>query len=82
MLKGKELTLLIDDEAKDWLANIGFDVTFGARPLKRTIQKYVSNPLAQELLAGNFDNGDTIRVSVGEKGKLKFHKVEVTVERD
>ena len=82
MLKGKELTLLIDDEAKDWLANIGFDVTFGARPLKRTIQKYVSNPLAQGLLAGNFDNGDTIRVSVGEKGKLKFHKVEVTVERD
>jgi len=74
MLKAKELKLEITDEAKDWLANIGYDVTFGARPLKRTIQKYLINPLSQELLAGNFVNGDTIKVTVGEKGKLEFNK--------
>jgi len=74
MLKVREIKLIIDDETKDWLANIGFDVTFGARPLKRTIQKYVANPLAQELLAGNFGDRDTIKISVGDKGKLEFSK--------
>ncbi len=74
MLKAREIKLVINDETKDWLVNIGYDVTFGARPLKRTIQKYVANPLAQELLAGNFGNGDTIKISVGEKGKLVFGK--------
>ncbi len=74
MLKERDIKLIINDETKDWLANIGYDVTFGARPLKRTIQKYVANPLAQELLAGNFGDGDTIKITVGEKGKLAFSK--------
>jgi len=74
MLKTREIKLVIDDETKDWLVNVGYDVTFGARPLKRTIQKYVANPLAQELLAGNFGDGDTIKISVSEKGKLAFSK--------
>jgi ATP-dependent Clp protease ATP-binding subunit ClpB len=58
----------------DSFAQLGYDVTFGARPLKRTIQKYLVNPLSQELLAGNFVNGDTIKVTVGEKGALMFSK--------
>ena len=74
MLKAREIKLVVDNETKDWLANIGYDVTFGARPLKRTIQKYVANPLAQELLAGNFGDGDAINITVGEKGKLVFSK--------
>jgi ATP-dependent Clp protease ATP-binding subunit ClpB len=74
MLKAKDLKLDIGDETKDWLANVGYDVTFGARPLKRTIQKYLVNPLSQELLAGNFVGGDTIKVTVGESAKLKFRK--------
>jgi len=74
MLKVKDIKLIIDDETKDWLANIGYDVTFGARPLKRTIQKYLINPLSQELLAGNFVGGDTINVTVGEDAKLEFSK--------
>ena len=74
LLKVKEIDISIDDEAKDWLANVGYDVTFGARPLKRTIQKYLVNPLSQELLAGNFVSGDTIIVSVGESAKLVFSK--------
>ena len=73
-LKQNDMTLKVSDEAKDWLANIGYDVTYGARPLKRTIQKYLVNPLSQELLAGNFVSGDTIKVSVGENAKLEFTK--------
>ena len=73
-LKQNEMTLEVSDEAKDWLANLGYDVTYGARPLKRTIQKYLVNPLSQELLAGNFVNGDTIKVSVGDSAKLVFSK--------
>jgi ATP-dependent Clp protease ATP-binding subunit ClpB len=74
MLKSRDIKLVFNDETKDWLVNVGYDVTFGARPLKRTIQKYVANPLAQELLAGNFGDGDTIKITVGEKGKLAFRK--------
>jgi ATP-dependent Clp protease ATP-binding subunit ClpB len=74
MLKAKDLNLEISDETKDWLVNIGYDVTFGARPLKRTIQKYLVNPLSQELLGGNFVGGDTIKVTVGDSAKLEFRK--------
>jgi ATP-dependent Clp protease ATP-binding subunit ClpB len=80
LLKDKEIILDVDDEAKDWLAKLGYDVTYGARPLKRTIQKYLTNPLSQELLMGNFNDGDSIKVTVGNDGKLKFHKAEVVVE--
>jgi ATP-dependent Clp protease ATP-binding subunit ClpB len=74
MLRDKEMIIEVSDEAKDWLTNLGYDVTFGARPLKRTIQKYLVNPLSQELLMDNFTGGDTIKVDVGEKGKLEFSK--------
>ncbi len=74
MLKDKEITLDVSDEAKDWLAQLGYDVTYGARPLKRVIQKYLINPLSQELLAGNFVDGDNIKVSVGKRVGLVFSK--------
>ncbi|HQI40719.1 MAG: ATP-dependent chaperone ClpB [Ignavibacteriales bacterium UTCHB2] len=74
MLQEKEITLDVSDDAKDWLAQLGYDVTFGARPLKRVIQKYLINPLSQELLAGNFVDGDTIKVNVSERVGLVFSK--------
>ncbi|BDQ03545.1 ATP-dependent chaperone ClpB [Ignavibacterium sp.] len=74
MLKDKEIILDVSDEAKDWLAQLGYDVTYGARPLKRVIQKYLVNPLSQELLAGNFTDGDTIKVDVAERVGLVFTK--------
>ena len=73
-LSEKEITLVVSDEAKDWLAQTGYDVTYGARPLKRVIQKYLVNPLAQELLAGNFGNGDKIKVNVAPRVGLSFSK--------
>ena len=79
LLRDKEIILDVEDEAKDWLAKLGYDVTYGARPLKRTIQKYLINPLSQELLMGNFSNGDIIKVMLGHSGKLLFNKAEVIV---
>ncbi|MBZ0200072.1 MAG: ATP-dependent chaperone ClpB [Ignavibacteriaceae bacterium] len=74
MLTQREIELNVTDEVKDWLVQIGYDVTYGARPLKRTIQKYLVNPLSKELLAGNFENGNTINIIVGETGHLSFNK--------
>lgn len=73
-LSEREITIVVSDEAKDWLAQTGYDVTYGARPLKRVIQKYLVNPLAQELLAGNFADGDTIKVNVSPRVGLTFSK--------
>jgi ATP-dependent Clp protease ATP-binding subunit ClpB len=74
MLKEKDIVLEVDDEAKDWLAKLGYDVTYGARPLKRTVQKYLINPLSQELLAGHFESGDTVSITQSSNAGLEFHK--------
>jgi len=73
-LAEKNISLEVTDEAKDFILQVGYDVTFGARPLKRTIQRYITNPLAAELLMGKFTSGDTIRVDTDEKGKIAFKK--------
>jgi ATP-dependent Clp protease ATP-binding subunit ClpB len=74
MLTQKEIKLDVNNEVKDWLAKLGYDVTFGARPLKRTIQRHLINPLSQEILMGNFGDGDTIKVTLSEDGGLTFKK--------
>lgn len=74
MLAEKGLSLAIEDEVKDFIIQHGYDVTFGARPLKRTIQKYLVNPLAAELLMNKFESGDTIYVKYPGAGKLEFEK--------
>jgi ATP-dependent Clp protease ATP-binding subunit ClpB len=58
----------LTDTARELLANLGFDPTYGARPLKRVIQKELQNPLAEKLLAGEIQDGETVRVSAGEGG--------------
>lgn len=72
--KNNDITLNIDSEAKDWLAKLGYDITFGARPLKRTIQNHITNRLAEKILAGEILPGDKLEVSVSEAGKFKFLK--------
>lgn len=74
MLHDKNISMELSDDAKDWLAELGYDVAYGARPLKRIIQRYLINPLSQELLLGNFVSGDEILVEQGEKGNLIFNK--------
>ncbi len=67
------LDLVVSDQALDRLGEAGFDPVYGARPLKRAIQQQLENPLAQEILAGNFMADDTIKVDVGPDG-LVFSK--------
>jgi ATP-dependent Clp protease ATP-binding subunit ClpB len=71
-LKDRELHLEISDAARDFLGNVGYDPVFGARPLKRAIQKHLENRLAEDLLAGRFEPGDTIIVDVSPNGELVF----------
>ena len=74
LLAGKELKLELSDAAKVRLADLGFDPVFGARPLKRVIQKELQNQLAKQLLAGHFVPGDTVQVGYDD-GTLTFHRL-------
>jgi ATP-dependent Clp protease ATP-binding subunit ClpB len=70
-LAERKITLELTDAAKELLAEEGWDPAFGARPLKRAIQKLIENPLARELLAGRFAEGDTVAADVGD-GEIVF----------
>jgi ATP-dependent Clp protease ATP-binding subunit ClpB len=72
-LAERGLRLELTDAARDALAEAGWDPTYGARPLKRAIQRMLENPLALRLLEGEFAEGDTVRVDAGEDG-LVFDK--------
>jgi ATP-dependent Clp protease ATP-binding subunit ClpB len=65
-LSERELTLDVSPEVMDKLASVGFDPVYGARPLKRAIQQYLENPLAQEILQGKFEPGTVIKASLQE----------------
>ena len=58
------LTILLNDDARDWLVDKGYDPQFGARPLRRTLQRFVESPLSKRLLRGEFRGGDTVLVTV------------------
>ena len=64
LLEDRKITIELDAKARHWLADRGYDPTYGARPLKRTIQKTVQDPLAQMLLAGEIRDGETVKIGV------------------
>ena len=64
-----------EPNAIEWLSILGFDPNYGARPLKRTIQKYVTDVLARKILSGEFSNGDKVKLSANETGDFIFNKV-------
>ena len=72
LLDEKQLTLTLSDTAREWLANQGYDPAYGARPLKRVIQKHVQDKLAEKILAGEIKDGEAISIDVGD-GALVFH---------
>jgi ATP-dependent Clp protease ATP-binding subunit ClpB len=74
MLKLKNIAYEVSDSALEWLSNIGFDPQFGARLLKRAIQKYITDPLSVKLLSGEFSSGDKIYIDCSENGKFIFSK--------
>jgi ATP-dependent Clp protease ATP-binding subunit ClpC len=84
-LKEQEAKLLVTDEVEDFLAKEGYDPNFGARPLRRTIQHVIEDPLSEGLLANRFHPGDTIQAELDEDGELVFEiteREEPTLEAD
>ena len=78
LLADRKITLMLDDQARTWLANKGYDPVYGARPLKRVIQKQVQDPLAEQVLNGTVKDGDTVLVSVRD-GHLTVNGEDVKV---
>ncbi|MCW8308155.1 ATP-dependent chaperone ClpB [Acidiphilium sp. PA] len=68
LLADRKITLRLDQAARDWLANEGYDPVYGARPLKRVIQRSLQNRLASAILAGTIHDGETVKVGVDEDG--------------
>ena len=74
-LAGRKITLDIDEAARKWLADEGYDPVFGARPLKRVIQRSLQDQLAGMILAGDVKDGDSVQVSAGADGLLVGDRV-------
>ena len=77
-LMGRKITLAFDDAAKTWLADEGYDPVFGARPLKRVIQRALQDPLAELLLSRDVKDGDTVAVSAGAEGLIIGDRIGAT----
>ena len=76
-LSERSIKLEINEEAKAWLAHRGYDPVYGARPLRRAIQRYVENPISTRILQGEFKEGDTIAISLQEDN-LRFATLKPT----
>jgi ATP-dependent Clp protease ATP-binding subunit ClpB len=72
LLEDRKITIELDAKAREWLAEKGYDPAYGARPLKRAIQKEVQDPLAEMILAGSIKDGEKVKVSAGKQG-LSFN---------
>jgi ATP-dependent Clp protease ATP-binding subunit ClpB len=68
LLADRKIGLDLDRSALEWLASEGYDNTYGARPLKRVIQRNLQNPLAQMILEGSVREGETVHISAGTEG--------------
>jgi len=75
-LAERRLELVVTDAAKRYLAEAGFDPVYGARPLKRLIQRQVENPIALGVLRGDYEEGQAIEVDRGRGGALEFRALE------
>jgi ATP-dependent Clp protease ATP-binding subunit ClpB len=71
LLKDRKIVLDLTDAARRWLGRVGYDPVYGARPLKRAVQRYLQDPLAEKLLAGEVPDGSTVKVDEGD-GELKI----------
>ncbi|MFN3938415.1 MAG: AAA family ATPase, partial [Gemmobacter sp.] len=69
-LEGRKIVLELDEAAKGWLADAGYDPVYGARPLKRVIQRHLQDPLAEQLLSGAIADDSTVRVTAGPQGLI------------
>jgi len=74
------ITLEIDDSAKEWLAQQGYDVAYGARPLRRAIQRHIEDPLSEEVLRGEFPQGGVVQIKLAGEELVFLAKQEDAVE--
>jgi ATP-dependent Clp protease ATP-binding subunit ClpC len=75
-LKLKEIEIVLDEPAHEFVINKGYDPTYGARPMRRAVERYLEDPLAEELLKGTVKAGDIVEVTVADGDKLAFHVAE------
>jgi ATP-dependent Clp protease ATP-binding subunit ClpB len=68
LLEERKITIQLEPAAREWLAEKGYDPAYGARPLKRVIQKFVQDPLAEMILAGRIKEGERVAISAGKAG--------------
>ena len=81
LLVDRKITLDLDPEAVDWLADKGYDPAYGARPLKRVIQKELQDPLAEKILLGEVLDGSTVKITAGSD-RLNFRSKPTVLEQD
>ena len=74
LLLKKGIKIEITDDAKDWIASLGYDPMYGARPLKRVIQKHIVNGLSEKILEGTIAEGDTVEIGLDSHGLIEFVK--------
>ncbi len=79
-LGNNNVTLELDDAARDWIAERGYDAKMGARPMARVIQEHIKRPLAEELLFGSLAEGGHVKITIGEDGELKLNAEPVLKE--
>jgi ATP-dependent Clp protease ATP-binding subunit ClpB len=70
LLADRKIIVELDEAAKEWLGKKGYDAAYGARPLKRVIQKFVQDPLAEMLLDGKIHDGETVKITAGKDGLM------------
>ncbi len=76
LLDDRKISIVLDEDARQWLANKGYDPAYGARPLKRVIQKALQDPMSEQILSGKIKDGDEVSVSTGG-GNITLNGVEV-----
>ncbi len=79
-LKERNIELQLTEGAKEFIANKGYDPVLGARPLRRAIQKYIEDPLADEILKGKFQEGNIIKVKMKNKNELGFYEIQKNID--
>jgi ATP-dependent Clp protease ATP-binding subunit ClpB len=68
LLEERKITVVLEPKAREWLAEKGYDPAYGARPLKRVIQKELQDPLAEMILSGDVKDGEQVVISAGKQG--------------
>ena len=76
LLKDRDITLNLTEKGKEWLAREGYDPAYGARPLKRVIQREVQDRLAEAILSGDVHDGQTVHIDAGDAGLLLVPEIE------